>query len=270
MNRDSTAPTASAAHGAAASPAKTVTAAVLVIGNEILSGRTKDANLAYLAVELNKLGLRLMEARVVADIETRIVEAVNALRARYDYVFTTGGIGPTHDDITAECIAKAFGVKLLRHPEAVEILRRRFKNPADLNEARLRMANVPEGGVLVENPVSGAPGFQIGNVFVMAGVPAIMQAMFQSLKHRLVGGAPMLSRTVATNLPEGAIAEGLGKLQERHPETEIGSYPSYRQGSFWVSLVIRGTSRAAIDAAAEELKALIAGLAGAVLEDSTG
>ncbi|HUI17833.1 MAG TPA: competence/damage-inducible protein A, partial [Alphaproteobacteria bacterium] len=176
---------------ASTKPAKTVTAAVLVIGNEILSGRTKDANLPYLAVELNKLGVRLMEARVVPDIEERIIAALNALRGAYDYVFTTGGIGPTHDDITAECVAKAFGVPLRRHPEAVKVLASRFKNPADLNEARLRMANVPEGGVLINNPVSGAPGFQIGNVFVMAGVPAIMQAMFQGLGHRLVGGVPM-------------------------------------------------------------------------------
>jgi molybdenum cofactor synthesis domain-containing protein len=249
---------------------KTVTAAVLVIGNEILSGRTKDANLAYLAVELNKLGVRLVEARVIPDIEARIVEAVNALRARYDYLFTTGGIGPTHDDITAECIAKAFGVSLLRHPEAVERLRRNYKNPSDLNEARLRMANVPEGGVLIDNPVSGAPGFQIGNVFVMAGVPAIMQAMFQGLKHRLVGGAPMLSRTIGTNLPEGKIAEGLGALQDRHPEVEIGSYPFFRQGKFGVGLVIRATDRAAIDRTGEELRALLIGLGGEILEDTSG
>lgn len=253
---------------AAPPTSKTVTAAVLVVGNEILSGRTKDANLAYLAVELNKLGVRLLEARVVADVESRIVEAVNALRARYDYVFTTGGIGPTHDDITAECIAKAFGVKLLRHPEAVAILERQYK-PGDLNEARLRMANVPEGGSLIHNPVSAAPGFQIGNVFVMAGVPAIMQAMFQGLRHRLVGGAPLRSRAVATNLPEGRIALGLGALQERHPEVEIGSYPFYRLGRFGVSLVIRSTDQAAIDRTADELTVLLRGLGGEILEDES-
>lgn len=267
MSQPSAPPSASPSAGPAA---RTVTAAVLVIGNEILSGRTKDANLAYLAVELNTIGVRLLEARVVPDIEARIVEAVNALRAAYDYVFTTGGIGPTHDDITAECIAKAFGVPLLRHPEAVRILERQYGSRAELNEARLRMANVPEGGRLIDNPVSGAPGFQIGNVFVMAGVPSIMQAMFQGLKHGLVGGAPMLSRTVATNLPEGRIAEGLGALQARRPELEIGSYPFFRMGKIGVSLVIRGTERGAVDAAAEELRAMLTGLGGEALEDDAG
>jgi molybdenum cofactor synthesis domain-containing protein len=251
-------------------PPKTVTASVLIIGNEILSGRTKDANLPYLAVELNKIGVRLMEARVVADIEAEIVEAVNALRAKHDYVFTTGGIGPTHDDITAECIAKAFGVPLLRHPEAVKILARQYKDPRDLNEARLRMANVPEGGVLIDNPVSGAPGFQIGNVFVMAGVPSIMQAMFQGVKNRLVGGAPMRSRTVSTNLPEGKIAEGLTALQNKHPDVEIGSYPFFRLGRFGVSLVARGVDREALDQTADELKAMLAALGGEILDDTNG
>ncbi len=256
---------------AAQPPAKTYSAAVLVIGNEVLSGRTRDANLPYLAVELNKLGIRLAEARVVPDIEARIVAAVNALRVLYDYVFTTGGIGPTHDDITAEAIARAFEVPLLRHPEAAERLARQYRNRGiELNEARLRMANVPEGGVLIDNPVSGAPGFQIGNVFVLAGVPSIMQAMFQTLKHRLVGGAPMLSRVVATDLPEGAIAAGLGALQEGHPEVEIGSYPYYRAGRFGVSLVIRGTDPAALERTAGELKAMLRGLGGKILEDAAG
>ncbi|HXQ67095.1 MAG TPA: molybdopterin-binding protein [Alphaproteobacteria bacterium] len=249
---------------------KRVTAAVLVIGNEILSGRTKDANLAYLAIELNKLGVRLLEARVIADVEERIIAALNALRAEYDYVFTTGGIGPTHDDITAECVAKAFGVPLRRHPEAVKMLARRFANPADLNEARLRMANVPEGGVLIDNPVSGAPGFQIGNVFVMAGVPAIMQAMFHGLRHRIVGGEPLCARTLATNLPEGKIAQGLGALQARHPEVEIGSYPFYSRGRFGVSLVIRATDERAIERTANELKQMLVALGGEILDDASG
>jgi len=253
------------------SPApRAVTAAVLVIGNEILSGRTKDANLPYLAEELNKIGVRLMEARVVPDIEARIVESVNALRAHYDYVFTTGGIGPTHDDITAECVAKAFNVRLLRHPEAVRILTRQYKNPSDLNEARLRMANVPDGGELIDNPVSGAPGFQIGNVFVMAGVPSIMQAMFQGVKNRVVGGAPMRSRTIATNLPEGKIAEGLTALQNMHPEVEIGSYPFFRLGRFGVSLVIRGIDQVAVDTTAEELRRMLMNLGGEILDDTRG
>lgn len=246
-----------------------VTAALLIIGNEILSGRTKDANIPYIATELNKIGVRLIEVRVVPDLSDRIIQAVNALRAQFDYVFTTGGIGPTHDDITSQCVAKAFGVPLRRNPEAVEILKRQYKNPADLNDARLRMANIPEGGILVQNPVSGAPGFQIGNVIVMAGVPAIMQAMFQGVRHRLVGGAPMHSRAVATNLAEGKIAAGLSTLQDRHPELEIGSYPFFRLGKFGVSLVIRGTDRAAIDHAAEALKTMLIGLGGEIVEDQS-
>ncbi len=248
---------------------KIVTAAVLVIGNEVLSGRTKDANLHHLAVELNALGIRLMEARIVADIEDRIVDAVNDLRARYDYVFTTGGIGPTHDDITAQSLAKAFGVRLLRHPDAVRLLAARFANRADLNEARLRMANVPEGGILITNPISAAPGFQIGNVFVMAGVPAIMQAMFQGLRARLVGGAAMRARTIVTDLPEGKIAAALSALQDRHPETEIGSYPGYSIDGFRVSLVIRATDPAAVKRTGDELRDILTGLEGRVLEDRT-
>jgi molybdenum cofactor synthesis domain-containing protein len=248
----------------------TVTAALLIIGNEILSGRTKDANLPYLATELNALGIRLLEVRVVPDIEARIVAAVNDLRSAYDYVFTTGGIGPTHDDITAQSIAKAFGVPLRRHPEALSRLARQYRNRSDLNEARLRMADIPEGGLLVDNPVSGAPGFQLGNVFVMAGVPLIMRAMFESLRHRLTGGAPMRSRTIATNLPEGQIAQRLAELQSRHPEVEIGSYPFYRLGKFGVNLVIRGTEPGAIDRAAEELSAMLRGLGGEIVEDLTG
>ncbi len=241
-----------------ASPA-VVDAAVLVIGNEILSGRTRDVNLAYLAGELTRLGIRLREARVVADVPDDIVEAVNACRARRDYVFTTGGIGPTHDDITAECIARAFGVPLIRNAEAVTRLERHYE-PGKLNESRLRMANTPEGAVLIDNPVSAAPGFQIGNVFVLAGVPSIMQAMFEGLKHRLVGGAPVLSRTVSAHVGEGTIAEGLGALQQRHADLEIGSYPYYRQGRYGASFVLRGTEPARIEAAAEELRALIRAL----------
>jgi molybdenum cofactor synthesis domain-containing protein len=235
-----------------------VTAAVLVIGNEILSGRTKDANLAYLAEQLNALGVRLREARVIADVSEEIVRAVNELRGRYDYVFTTGGIGPTHDDITSESVAKAFGVRLVKNPEAVAILERMYE-PGQLNEARLRMAHTPEGAGLIRNPVSGAPGFRIGNVFVLAGVPSIMRAMFDGLKHGLAGGPPMLSRTVAAYIGEGIIAKDLGALQDRYPELEIGSYPFFRQGRFGTSLVLRGTEAAMIDQAAAELGRIIGG-----------
>jgi molybdenum cofactor synthesis domain-containing protein len=236
-----------------------VTAAVLIIGNEILSGRTRDVNLAYLAAGLTQLGIRLREARVVADVEADVIRAVNECRARYDYVFTTGGIGPTHDDITAECVAKAFGLKLIRNPEAVARLERHYE-PGMLNEARLRMANTPEGAVLIDNPVSTAPGFQIGNVFVLAGVPSIMQAMFDGLKSRLVGGAPVLSRTVSAFVGEGTIAVGLGELQQRYRDLDIGSYPFFRHGKYGASFVLRGTEPARIEHAAAELRTLITSL----------
>jgi len=245
--------------------ARIVTAAVLIIGNEILSGRTRDVNLAYLATGLTELGIRLREARVVADVEADIVKAVNDCRARYDYVFTTGGIGPTHDDITAECIAKAFGLPLIRHSEAVTRLERHYQ-PGMLNEARLRMANTPEGATLIDNPVSTAPGFQIGNVFVMAGIPSVMQAMFDGLKGRLAGGAPVLSHTVSAFLPEGTIAKGLGDLQQRYSDLDIGSYPFHRQGKYGASFVLRGTERSRIEDAAAELRTLIASLGAAPIE----
>jgi len=195
---------------------------MIVIGNEILSGRTKDANLPYLAERLNEWGVRLREARVLPDVEDVIVATVNECRAKFDYVFTTGGIGPTHDDITAAAVAKAFGRALVRDPEAVRLLQTRYGG-TDLNEARLKMADIPEGAELIENPVSGAPGFQIENVFVMAGVPAIMQAMVESLRHRVTGGEPVRSRSVAAHLAEGTVAEGLSAIQARYPEIDIGS-----------------------------------------------
>jgi molybdenum cofactor synthesis domain-containing protein len=233
-----------------------VTAAVLVIGNEILSGRTKDANLGYLAGELTKLGIRLGEARVIADLEAEIVAAINECRARYDYVFTTGGIGPTHDDITAAAVARAFGRQLVLDPGAKAILERHYP-PGGLNEARLRMAHVPEGAELIDNPVSAAPGFRIANVFVLAGVPMVMRAMFDGLKAGLAGGQPLISRTIGAYLGEGVIAAGLGKLQGRYPMLEIGSYPFFHQGRYGASFVMRGTEAAAIEAAAVELRTLI-------------
>lgn len=244
---------------------KIVTASVLVIGNEILSGRTKDANLNYLATELNAIGVRLLEARVVADVPEAIVKAVNELRAAYDYVFTTGGIGPTHDDITAECVARAFGVRLIKDPRAVKLLTDHY-GEANLTEARLRMAHLPEGAAIVDNPISTAPGFQIGNVFVLAGVPAICRAMFDGIKGRLKVGDRMLSATVSGYVGEGVIAKGLGALQERYPQLEIGSYPFFRQGRFGASFVLRGTDAAAIKAAAEELRGIIRGLGAEPIE----
>ena len=236
-----------------AKPAKTVTACLLIIGNEILSGRTKDANIQYLASELGQLGIRVMECRVIPDIEATVVATVNEVRARFDYVFTTGGIGPTHDDITADCIAKAFGVGISEHPEAIARMTRHYGDAALFTPARRRMARVPHGGTLVDNPISVAPGFQMENVFTFAGIPTIVESMFQSMKHRLVGGDPVLSRTVRTNLPEGVIAEPLGALQKRFDDLDIGSYPGFRAGKVSVSLVLRGTNDARLVSAAAEL-----------------
>jgi molybdenum cofactor synthesis domain-containing protein len=208
--------------------AQIVTAALLVIGDEILSGRTKDKNIGYTADYLTAIGIDLKEVRVVSDDEYAIVSALNALRITYDYVFTTGGIGPTHDDITADCVAKAFGVKLDYHPDAVAILKQRMaKIGGELNEARLRMARVPEGGELVANKVSGAPGFRIGNVIVMAGVPSIMQAMLDEVAPGLKTGAKLLSTTIRADAKEGDVGSELGLIAKAHPEAIIGSYPFF-------------------------------------------
>ncbi len=240
---------------------KIVTASVLIIGNEILSGRTQDANLAYIAAGLNGVGVSLREARVIPDVADVIVATVNEVRAKFDYVFTTGGIGPTHDDITSECVAKAFGVPWTLHPEAHKLFLAQYK-PGELNEARLRMAHTPEGATLIRNPVSRAPGFRIGNVFVMAGIPSVMQGMFDSIKHDLKGGRPMLSRTVTCHLPEGVIAKGLGEIQARYPDLDIGSYPFYRRGEFGTSLVLRGRDAERLAAGTEEVVALVRELGG--------
>ena len=245
---------------------KIVTAALIIIGNEILSGRTKDKNMGYIADRLTELGIRMMEVRVVADIPADIVEAVNALRARYDYVFTTGGIGPTHDDITADCIAQAFGVGISEHPEAVKLLSARYKNPADFTEARRRMTRVPHGGVLVENPVSTAPGFRVENVYTFAGIPAVMQAMFESIAHELAGGDPLLSRAVSAYLPEGVIATPLKTIEDDHPGIEAGSYPFQRDGRFGATLVLRSTDKDLLDRATDALKAVITDLGGEPME----
>ncbi len=217
-------PETSAANGAPA----VVTAALLVIGDEILSGRTKDRNIGYTADLLTALGIDLKEVRVVSDDESSIVAAVNALRSRYVYLFTTGGIGPTHDDITADCVAKAFGVALPYHPEAVAIIKERLaKIGGELNEARLRMARVPEGGELIRNKISGAPGFWIGNVIVMAGVPAIMQAMLDEVAPKLKTGAKLLSVTIRADAKEGDVGSELGAIAKAHPGALIGSYPFF-------------------------------------------
>ena len=207
-------------------PAQIITAGLLVIGDEILSGRTKDKNIGYIAEYLTAIGIELKEVRVVADEEAGIVEALNALRSRYSYLFTTGGIGPTHDDITADAVAKAFGVSIDYDPTAVALLRARFGG-AELNAARMRMARIPAGGELIHNKVSTAPGFRIGNVFVMAGVPTIMQAMLDYVAPTLKTGAKMLAETVRADAREGDIGGPLADIAKAHPETMIGSYPFF-------------------------------------------
>jgi molybdenum cofactor synthesis domain-containing protein len=251
-------------------PSKIVTACLLVIGNEILSGRTRDSNMHFIAGRLTELGIRLMEARVVPDIAATIVATLNEVRSKYDYVFTTGGIGPTHDDITADCVAEAFSLPIGPHPEAVRRMTAHYQRlGTEFNQARRRMARTPEGATLIDNPVSTAPGFQIGNVYVMAGIPQVMQAMFDGLKHRLIGGAPVMSRAVSGFLPEGVIAAGLGALQGRYPDIEIGSYPFQRQGRAGSTIVLRGTDRARLDAATEEYRALHRQLGGDPIDGET-
>jgi molybdenum cofactor synthesis domain-containing protein len=237
-----------------------VTAALLVIGDEILSGRTKDKNIGYIAEYLTALGIDLKEVRVVGDIEDESVAAVNALRARYTYVFTTGGIGPTHDDITADCVAKAFGVTIDVDPRAVAMMMERYK-PEDLNEARLRMARIPAGADLIDNPISRAPGFRIGNVIVMAGVPSIMQAMLDNVAPTLRTGARMIVETVeAGNLPEGLYAQGLGEIAKAHAGVTIGSYPAFSIAGFNNQIVVRGKDPDAVARASAAVRDLVARL----------
>ncbi|ACK51056.1 molybdopterin binding domain protein [Methylocella silvestris BL2] len=237
-----------------------ITAAVLVIGDEILSGRTKDANSGYIADYLAAIGVDLREVRVIGDVEPEIVAAVNALRARYDYVFTTGGIGPTHDDITADAIARAFGVGISEDPRAIALLLEKIK-PEDLNEARRRMARVPHGAELVENDISKAPGFWIGNVIVMAGVPAIMKAMLDRVGPKLCKGLKVVARAIlADNIPEGAYAAGLSDVARANPALSIGSYPSFRDGGFRNEIVVRGKDADQVGAAAVAIEALLASL----------
>ena len=241
-----------------------ITACLIIIGNEILSGRTQDANLAIVGKKCDTLGIRLTEARVIADVEADIVETVNTCRRLFTYVFTTGGIGPTHDDITAAAIARAFNVEVVRNKEAVNAMDRYYE-PRRLTEARLKMADIPEGALLIDNPVSGAPGFQLENVFVLPGVPSIMDAMFDGLTDRLVGGDPVLTDNITTNLLESEIAAGLGVLQEKYPDVSMGSYPYFRKGKLGVNLVLRGTDAGRMNAAADELATTITRLKGKVL-----
>jgi molybdenum cofactor synthesis domain-containing protein len=244
---------------------RTVTACLIIIGNEILSGRTVDANLPHLAKKLGEIGIRLAEVRVVPDDEAEIVDAVNTCRAKHDYVFTTGGIGPTHDDITAAAIARAFGRPFGRTAEA-EARLLAYYPPEKVNEARMSMADMPEGAVLIDNPVSIAPGFRVDNVHVMAGVPTIMQGMLDNVLPTLKGGPVVLSRSVTLFMPEGEIAGHLGKLQDEHPVLDIGSYPFFGSEGPGSTIVFRGTDQARIDQAATTLLALAAELGVRVID----
>lgn len=238
-----------------------VTAALLVIGDEILSGRTKDKNIGFIAEYLTALGIDLKEVRVVSDDEAAIVEAVNALRARNTYLFTTGGIGPTHDDITADCIAKAFGVGIDHDPRAVAMLKERYTNPDDLNEARLRMARIPFGADLIKNKISKAPGFMLGNVIVMAGVPAIMQTMLEAVTPKLAQGRVIASVSIdSKGLPEGIYAAGLGDVQKSHAGVIIGSYPHFDGQRFINQIVLRSRDNAALQSAKAAVESLIESL----------
>jgi molybdenum cofactor synthesis domain-containing protein len=235
-----------------ASPPEEVTAALLVIGDEILSGRTKDKNIGFVADHCTQTGIRLREVRIVADSEASIIEAVTALRQAYTYVFTTGGIGPTHDDITADAIARAFGVSIDVDPRAVALLRERYAE-ADLTPARLRMARIPAGAELIDNPVSKAPGFIIGNVIVMAGVPAVMQAMLLSVTPRLKTGAKLLSVAIRAAVPESRVAGPLAECQRAFPDVAMGSYPFFEDGRYGTNLVLRSTDEARLAEAKADL-----------------
>ena len=233
------------------------TAAILVIGDEILSGRTRDANMHYLAGELATKGIDLKEARIVPDVQDAIVAALNALRARYDHVFTSGGIGPTHDDITADAVAAAFGLPLHVRDDARDLLARHYdRSGLEFNEARMRMARIPEGAVLIDNPISAAPGFSMQNVHVMAGVPNIFQAMVASLLPRLTGGRPLLSQTLRIERGEGSVAKPLAALAAEFDDLSFGSYPFIQNGAYGTNIVVRGTDAGRLDAAMARLAAM--------------
>lgn len=243
------------------------TASLLIIGNEILSGKTMDKNLNYIAKKFTNIGITFVEARVVRDIQDEIVEAVNELRKKFDYVFTTGGIGPTHDDITIEAVAKAFGVGVVEHPAARAKLEEYYKERgSDLNEARLRMAKFPEGAELIENPLTAAPGCKIENVFVLAGIPSIMQVMFDYASQYLKKGRKIYSETIYCDLIEGNLAAKLTEIQNNNGDTEIGSYPYVYKGKYAVSLVIRSVNKEAVHKAAQQIEKMVTDLGGKFLE----
>ena len=242
--------------------AKPVTACVLIIGNEILSGRTQDVNLAFIARSLNERGIQVREARTIPDIEAVIVDTLRSVSASFDYVFTTGGIGPTHDDITAECVAKAFSVPLVMHPDIESRIRRYAEQRGlapEVIEISLRMARVPEGAGLIDTEV-GAPGFTLGNVYVMAGIPAVMQSMIRLLAPKLTGALPVRSRSIGAYVGESLVAEPLRAIQDRHPNVDVGSYPFSENGRSGTTLVIRGTDEAQLESVLGEISKMLASL----------
>ena len=223
-----------------------VNAAIVIIGNEILSGRTQDVNISIISKWLNTLGVRVLEVRVIPDVEERIIETINELRRNFDYVFTTGGIGPTHDDITSESISKAFGLKYEIHKEAFKILENYYKT-GEFNEGRQRMTKMPSKAKLILNPTSGAPGFIVENVFCLPGVPSILQSMLGVLKNNIIGGKPILSRTINLRTVESEIAKSLSEVQDKNKDVEIGSYPFFKAGKLGVSIVLRSEDQSKID-----------------------
>jgi len=242
-----------------------VTACVLIIGNEILSGRTQDINLNHLATTLGEWGVQIHEARVIPDVIETIVAAINETRARFDYVFTTGGIGPTHDDITASCVALAFGVELMQHPEIAERIRQR-PAPDDVMASRLLMARVPQGATLIDNPTGGPQGFAMANVYVMAGIPIVMQGMLSSLAGKLRSGPVVKSRSIRAYLGESQISHALGEIQDANAGVDIGSYPFFRDERYGTTLVVRGTDPHLIETATAAIMAAVSA-AGEVPED---
>ena len=223
-----------------------VNAAILIIGNEILSGRTQDTNTSTLSIWLNSIGVKVEEVRIIPDVEITIVNVINLLRKNYDYVFTTGGIGPTHDDITAQSVSKAFGIKYEIHEEAFKILEKYYQ-PGEFNEGRQKMVWMPEKANLIINPTSGAPGFSVENVFCLPGVPSILKSMLGGLKNRIVGGEPILSHTISLKTVESEIANSITQIQDQNKEVEIGSYPFFHAGKLGVSIVIRSEDQSKID-----------------------
>ena len=223
-----------------------VNAAILIIGNEILSGRTQDTNTSTLAIWLNSIGVKVNEVRIISDTEKTIVDTLNLLRRTNDYVFTTGGIGPTHDDITAQSVSKAFGLKYEIHKEAFKILEA-YYNPGEFNEGRQKMVMMPENANLILNPTSGAPGFSVENVFCLPGVPSILKSMLGGIKNKIVGGDPILSHTISLRTVESEIANSLTKVQDQNKDVEIGSYPFFHAGKLGVSIVLRSENQSKID-----------------------